>query len=148
MGFAAAKAEFKFRSIMTRSRMDRDALRKKVIVAVALVAFAIQSFVVQTHIHFAGNPDFGFSATTQLADANDKAGSKGLTDHRQNSPSQDPAHCPICQEFLHAGQFVIPAPFAGLLLTVVVVPITIATDVPIFKSAFSHSWRGRAPPRI
>jgi hypothetical protein len=113
---------------LTHLRSGRKAVRGKLTVLVALLAFALQSYVVQTHIHFQGNSDFGLAIAKNVA-ADAKAANTELSKHNQKPAEQDPAHCPICQEFLHAGQYLATPPVVALLLTVVVVPVAIVRDV-------------------
>jgi hypothetical protein len=125
-----------------RSRAKTRAATRGVLshalILLTLLAFALQGYVTQTHIHVSG------SAAPGLADLFD--GKPGPA--KDNAPSKnDPANCPLCQEFASAGHFVTPAALAILLpaLAVSVIDIAIAPahDVP----AVTHIWRGRAPPR-
>ena len=105
-----------------------------VVIYAAMLAFALQSYVVQTHIHFAHE--------TAIADGHDANG------HHDKLPDHDdPAHCPICQEILHSGQFITPA--AQFLLPPTVAVSTIAAVDQALPHIFapSHSWRGRGPPQ-
>lgn len=116
------------------------------VASVALVAFALQSFIVQTHVHFTP------TETARLAAyiASHPIAHAGLDDrhHDKYPANEDPANCPICQEILHSGQFVAPAAHVFLPPTIAVAIIAIVeTELP-FVVAFSHDWRGRAPPRI
>lgn len=102
-----------------------------VIASLALLAFAFQSYVLQTHIHIAGDS---------------RPAAHGV--HHGKAPlGEDPSNCPICQEILHAGQFVAPTaqvflpPFAAVS-TILLVDATSPVVV-----ALSHNWQGRAPPR-
>lgn len=118
---------------------------RRLFLAVTLIAFALQSYIVQTHIHFEGNSDFGFAAAKNLApQANDV--SAQTRNHSPSVPKDDPAHCPICQEFLHAGQYLTPTPVIALLITSVAVPIAIVREIAIPSNPVSHDWHGRAPP--
>ena len=130
---------------MARLRSARGTFHHSFILLATLVAFLFQSYVVQTHIHFAASAD----PETFVADgANLKtnADSAVAGQHNSKPPIDDPAHCPICQEFLHAGQYLTPAPVLALLITAVFVPITIERAVPVTANPVSHGWRGRAPP--
>jgi hypothetical protein len=103
-----------------------------VVLAFTLVAFAQAGYFTQTHIHGApGLP--GSSAVAQTS---------------QGKPQvpDDPAHCPLCQEYLLAGAYLIPPP--------IVLPTPAAAVSEAFRlerllphvGAVSHSWHGRAPP--
>jgi hypothetical protein len=111
------------------------------------LAFAFQSYVAQTHIHFPHEAAANVFATADRDAAAVKTTTKtGNPD--KYPPNGDPANCPICQEILHSGQFVMPD-FVALLLpsqSISVVPVTIA--LPVVGHALSHDWRGRAPPRL
>jgi hypothetical protein len=106
------------------------------LVAFTLLVFAFQTYVTQTHIHLA--PD-AFGATTTL--------------HAQKLPPDkfpardDPANCPICQEILHAGQFITPQAAAVLLPSVVVSVIAIVIPIAATSGIASHAWQSRGPPR-
>ena len=101
-----------------------------------LLAFLLQSFATQTHIHFL--PDA--SAATKIIAAD--------TPVKKNTPSNDnPDNCPLCQ-LLYGGQYVAPANLIFFLPMVAVSTIEIALGVTPHYDAVSHSWRGRAPPRI
>ena len=101
----------------------------------ALLAFLLQGLVVQTHIH-------GVPLT--------------VADHilKASAPSQpapndpyDPANCPLCQEILHAGVFVAPAP---VLLAIPSGVVTFAPDfliATLIGQTSYPSWQSRAPPR-
>lgn len=121
---------------------------RRFVLAVTLIAFALQSYVVQTHIHFEGNSDFGFTVAKNVAPATDaKTLSAQARNHGPSLPKDDPAHCPICQEFLHAGQYLTPTPVVAFLITTVVAPIAIVREVAVTLNPVSHDWHGRAPPR-
>jgi len=107
-----------------------------------LAAFALQSTITQTHIHIGSfSTTAGFSTDFKAVDSG-KTGSSRLPGDR------DPANCPICQEMMHAGQFVMPAALVFILpaQAVSLVPPSIA--IPHVVETVSHSWQGRAPPRI
>jgi Protein of unknown function (DUF2946) len=112
------------------------------------VAFAFQSYVEQTHIHFPGEAAVDIFAPAGNGQAS--AGIAAAGKHSQNkTPSKDdPAHCPICQEILYAGHYVTPAYVPLLLPSEPVSFIPVSVAVSVFTSVASHSWHGRAPPRI
>lgn len=112
------------------------------VVSVAFVAFVIQSFLVQTHIHF--TPE----ALARLAVHNTHAVTDDPAHHDKYPANEDPANCPICQEILHSGQFVAPAAQVYLPPALAVSTIVIVDGALPFIVALSHSWRGRAPPRL
>ena len=104
------------------------ALWRRLLLVLALAAFAQANYLTQTHIHL----------TPAVA--------TGQTGH-QNSPSRDdPAHCPLCQEFLISGAYLAPAPIVLPLPADAALPIFIFTRALPFVVVSSHAWRGRAPP--
>ncbi len=107
-----------------------------VIALIALSSFICQSYLVQTHIH--GLPQ------TVLAhgDTGSVVNSSGT-----NSPAdQDSANCLLCQEFLHAGNFVLPATIVALPPMLAVSAIVAVVAAVLAVKPTSHSWVGRAPP--
>jgi hypothetical protein len=111
------------------------------------LAFAFQSYVTQTHIHFPHEAAVDiFASADQNRALNDQAPGKHNPD--KYPPNDDPANCPICQEVMHTGAFVMPD-FVALLLPsqpISIVPIVIA--LPAAIETVSHAWQSRAPPRI
>jgi len=119
---------------------------RKCVAVVALVAVAFQSYLIQTHIHAATVQD-GFLASHDVASIHDNSLNKHKRDLGRPSQNEDPAHCPICQEFMHAGQYVTPIPPVTLLISAVTLPFTVGRTVPaVLELVISHAWRGRAPP--
>jgi hypothetical protein len=107
------------------------------LVAFMALTLFFQGYVTQSHFH----------TQNELTNTNVlKAG--GAPGHDNNTPSDDPDNCPICQQLMHAGQFVAPTSlvyFSALLAISVIEIVTLA--IPRFD-AISHSWRGRGPPHI
>jgi Protein of unknown function (DUF2946) len=110
------------------------------------VVLALQSYVAQTHFH--APPKIRGSIAIASNDAPSTAQSAPLEkrEHGKHPPSDDPDHCPICQEILYFGSFVEP------FLPTLAPPSAIAPSAirPIFArvavKATAHSWFGRAPP--
>ena len=100
----------------------------------ALLAFFFQSLAVQTHIH----PQSTSAAQTVSVDIGQKSAPL---------KSQDPVdQCRLCQEMVHAGNFVTP-PVAAALASLNFVPAVFATLVlPKNPSATAFIWQSRAPP--
>jgi len=115
-----------------------------------LVAFALQSYVTQTHIHFDGHAvTGGLGFTSEFAKSIPaKASLPAHGDHDKYPPAEDPANCPICQEMVSVGHFVMPAAVPVLLPALPVSIIHIVTVQSVRLFAPSHIWQGRAPPRI
>jgi hypothetical protein len=63
-----------------------------------------------------------------------------------NSGNGDPANCPLCQSFAHAGQFV-HGERACLCTSLVNIHFIVLKDILPALFAVSHSWHGRAPPQ-
>ncbi len=101
-----------------------------------LLAFVAQGFLVQTHIHLAPASGAPLAGQTQ-------AGGE-----RHDRLPGDPANCPICQDYLHHGQFVAPAAQALLPPALAISTIALVDGALPFLAARSHDWRGRGPPRL
>ena len=107
----------------------------RLIVLCLTFAFLTQSLAVQTHIH--GGPLSGVASITHLSNP---------TPPNQSDP-YDPASCPLCQEMMHAGSFVIPA------IISVIISLTANPFLPVFavlphsSAARQYNWQSRAPPR-
>ena len=103
----------------------------------ALLAFATQSYLIQTHIH--GLPtSLGLSASI-AQQAHSLPVDKSPLDG-------DPAHCPICQDYLVAGSAALPAVIVAPVPTFVFVAQDIFVAQFSARNSLSHSWLGRAPP--
>jgi Protein of unknown function (DUF2946) len=122
----------------TGSRRPNNRL---LLIAIVLLAFVIQSFATQTHIH---------PLPSVSADAALKVVASGAASHHgnNNSPADDnPDNCPLCQLF-YSGQYIAPSSLVFFLPMVAISTIEIALGVMPHYDAVSHSWRGRAPPRL
>jgi hypothetical protein len=110
------------------------ALWRRVLLILTVLVFVQASYVTQTHIHIPAAPA-GTAALVQ-------------TGHDKAPLPDDPAHCPLCQEYLLSGAYFIPPP------VVLPVPASLAIAFPglirvfRFVATHSHSWHGRAPPLI
>ena len=111
--------------------------RRFAIVFAMLLAVLWQSFVTQTHVH--ATPGAYTAAISDSAGAPTrlKAG---------ETPSDQPAICPICQEVAHAGSYLSPTAVA----LQPPVPVDLwRTATPAFSPTLrqrSHAWQSRAPP--
>jgi hypothetical protein len=114
-----------------------DMLSRALLLLVAL-AFASQTYLVQTHIHM---PASGKAASPDVLDY--QAPPAG---HGKAPAKDDPANCPLCQQFASAGQFVTPAAAATLLPSFSVSVIEFVVVAANLVPAASHFWQGRAPP--
>jgi len=108
----------------------------RIITWLLLLAFTLQTYATQIHVH--GSPILGASIG-KIADA---------PRHDGKSPgTPDPADCPICQAIAHTGQFFTPA---APLLSLPAWVAHIAQPVrghAISRTAATHDWLSRAPPR-
>jgi hypothetical protein len=120
---------------------------------VVLIAFLFQSFVTQTHIHFPGTMDRfdGINISIAKQDAAKvaplKAGAHKPVPNKK-SPTDDTNNCPLCQASALSGAFVTPAAIVFVLPSL---PLSIAPAIislAVADAFVSHSWQGRAPPRI
>ena len=105
------------------------------LVAFMLLTLVIQGYATQTHLH----KQNGSTVSAALT-----AG--GSPKHDNFPVNDDPANCPVCQQILHAGQFVAPAWLLPFLILAATSTIEITTAVLPHYDTVSHSWRGRGPP--
>ena len=106
---------------------------RRFLIASILLALAVQGYATQTHLHGL----FPDSVASQVSHA---------PGHNKVPLNDDPASCPICQQIVHASQFVAPAWLTPFLLVLAFSTIEIA-DIALPRfNAVSHSWRGRGPP--
>lgn len=115
-----------------RMTAEKPLFARLTMLLLALV-FAVQSFAVQTHIH-------GVPALAHVSHVSTPA---------RPAPQDpfDPANCPLCQEMLHAGVYVVPvvADFLVILNAALFAPAFIL--LPHAATERQHSWQSRAPPR-
>ena len=110
---------------------------------VTLIAFSVQTYLTQTHIHLVAEG----RTSLMLGLALGKVARSSPVAPKDNYPAnEDPANCPLCQELVHAGQFVTPAGAAVLLPFISISVIEIASPTARLGQAVTHIWRGRAPP--
>jgi hypothetical protein len=111
------------------------------LIFVAFLSLAIQLFVVQVHIH--GTPFTG--ARDNVAAAG--AAPSGIATHPDRFPiKDDPANCPLCQEFAHSGGYLHSAQTIDFLIQSMIAAawVVFATQPPSLQ--VPHFWFGRAPP--
>lgn len=109
------------------------ALWRRAVLILSVLAFVQAGYVTQTHIHIPAVPA---GTATLVQSGHGKA------------PLDDPAHCPICQEYLLSGAYFIPPPIVLPLPVSVATTVAQLVRVARIVAAFSHSWHGRAPPLI
>jgi len=110
------------------------ALWRRVLLVLTLLAFGQASYLTQTHIHIPTAP----AGTAALAQ----------TGHGKVPLPDDPAHCPLCQEYLLSGAYFIPPPVILPAPTSLAIAFPTLVGVLRFVATLSHSWHGRAPPLI
>ena len=106
----------------------------RLVMLFALLMFGFQGYLVQTHVH----------ASAPVAQTGIHLSTPATPDP---ADPYNPASCPLCQEILHAGVFVMPS-LATLplqldwivFLTSSVLPEPVTTER-------SLNWQSRAPPR-
>ena len=113
--------------------LSRPSLARRWITALALLAFFFQGLAVQTHVHRLLQP----AVVKALAGGTHKA-----------PPKPEPVdQCRLCQELVHAGQFLAPATIAALADQSFVAAIFATLPSDPDRSATAFSWNSRAPPR-
>lgn len=58
----------------------------------------------------------------------------------------NPAECPLCQDFLIAGSYVLPVAIIAPAPSFIYAPIEIPVALVHARKSLSHIWQGRAPP--
>src|SRR6185437_15594998 len=118
----------------------------RLVVLVTLLAFAIQTYLTQTHIHFSSEGQSS-GVHGQLALGGGKVANGVPVDRKDRYPAnEDPANCPLCQELIHAGQFVTPAAAVLFLPSLAISVIELTIRYSPHLHTVTHIWRGRAPP--
>lgn len=116
--------------------VKRPTAWRRFLVAVMLLALVVQGYATQTHIH----KQNGSTVSVALK-------ADGSPKHDNFPVNDDPANCAICQQIIHAGQFLAPAWLSPFLLILAISKIEIATlAIPRFD-AVSYDWRSRGPPQ-
>jgi hypothetical protein len=110
------------------------ALWRRALVVLTVLAFVQAGYVTQTHIHIPAVP----AGTAAL----------GQTGHGKAPLPVDPAHCPLCQEYLLSGACFIPPPVILPVPTSLAITFPSLVRVLRFVATLSHSWHSRAPPLI
>jgi hypothetical protein len=133
---------------MTRARRPAAGWSLRGVVAgFALLAFIVQSFATQTHIHVTGQSEQGAIAQQIAAETIAAKASASLNrEHTPRQPTDDPAHCPLCQEFLLSGAYVAPVVLAIPLPAQVTTPAPLTAVRFVIAEAVSHGWNSRGPP--
>jgi hypothetical protein len=138
------------RRTLTSRPGKHGVLWARVALALTLAAFTVQSFLIQTHVHFspAIEASFADSGGTPAKWAATTGGHQSVIPAREhrNAPDDDPANCPLCQEYLYAGNYVAPAIIALLLPPADESAVVPETRTLPRVATISYSWHGRAPP--
>jgi hypothetical protein len=137
------------RTLTSRSGKPRSPWAR-VALALTLAAFTVQSFLIQTHVHFSPAIEASFAdsggARAKWSAPTDRHVSVVPAREHRDAPDDDPANCPLCQEYLYAGNYVAPA-----IVMLLLPPADESAVVPETRSlprvaTVSYSWYGRAPP--
>ncbi len=107
---------------------------RRIVCMLVLAVFTFQSYLVQVHIH--GLPTAAAMAQ-QLAVSS--------PDDGKAAPDAD--KCLLCQEYVHAGVFLLPAAAAVLPPAMAVSLVRLAAVPAVTARSPSHIWISRAPPR-
>ena len=127
----------KHRQIVAAAARRPYAGLRLAVTLLALIAFGFQSYLVQTHIH--GLP--------QLAASADGKQHVSPLSRNDKAPAQNgQANCPLCQDSLRAGSYVLPPIIATLPPTLVVTASLIAIVPSLAAKSVSHIWQSRGPP--
>jgi hypothetical protein len=121
------------RRVFTAARGRASGFQRLVCLLV-LAAFAFQSYLVQVHIH---NLPSSVAAAREL--------SVSPPDDGKAAPDAD--KCLLCQEYVHAGAFLLPAAAAVLPPAMAVSLVRLAAVPAVTARSPSHIWISRAPPR-
>jgi hypothetical protein len=136
------------RRVKTRVRglKRRRVAGARLVMLATLLAFAVQTYLTLTHIHFASEGQSS-RVHTQLVLGGGKVSIGAPVERKDRYPAnEDPANCPLCQELIHAGQFVTPAASALLLPSLSLSVIELTVQYAPLLHTVTHIWRGRAPP--
>ena len=130
----------------TRTRKATRLVAPRLLLLVTLLAFSTQTYLTQTHIHWLSERQISVTQAHDHFVGRDFA--RGTpNDHKDGYPAnEDPANCPLCQELIHAGQFVTPAAAALSLSFISISVIEVAVSSATLVRTVTHIWRGRAPP--
>jgi len=117
-----------------RAARPRGALRRA-LTLLALIAFGLQGYLIQTHIH--GLP-------LSVAAASDQHHSSASS---QKAPTDSgELTCPLCQDSVRAGNYLLPATISALPPTLAVRAILVNAASLFASKTISHIWQSRAPP--
>ena len=117
-----------------RAARPRGALRRA-LTLLALIAFGLQGYLVQTHIH--GLPLSVVVASDQHTSS--ASSQKAPTDGGE-------LKCPLCQDSVRAGNYLLPATISALPPTLAVKAILVNAASLFASKAISHIWQSRGPP--
>lgn len=109
---------------------------RKWLTLAALLAFFLQTLAVQTHVHRLAEQPVAAKTISYHAPAPSPLKSPDTNDQ-----------CRLCQELMHAGNFITPSaltvPASQAFVLVVTSTFVLATPAP----AAAFAWQSRAPPR-
>src|SRR5579859_6001366 len=123
--------------------MWRPRLRDRCLALIVVCAFFFQALIVQTHIH---NPAAIAGIAAAFSGKSNLLSPQRAPDPLQ--PKDNAANCPLCEAGILNGTFVAPAAIVILPLIPFVALKLAASEILTLSFRHSHSWQGRAPPRI
>ena len=121
-----------------RTAQPRFARLRLAVTLLALITFTVQGYLVQTHLH--GLPQ----SVVALSDGKQYA--SPLSQNDKSPADNDQASCPLCQDSLRAGNYVLPPVIVAVPPTLVVAAILFAIVPSLAGRSVSHIWLGRGPP--
>ena len=125
----------KHRQIVAAAARRPYAGLRLAVTLLALITFGFQSYLVQTHIH--GLPHSVVAASDQHASS--ASSQKAPIDRGE-------LKCPLCQDSVRAGNYLLPAAISALPPTLVVKAILVNAASLSASKAISHIWQSRGPP--
>lgn len=121
--------------------LAKKPLLSRLAILFALAAFLVQGLAVQIHIHGVPVPA---TLGTHLVAAPAQLSAPSAP---ASQDPYDPANCPLCQEALHAGTYLVPAAADLLILLNAVALAPLFTLSPRPSAERQLGWQSRAPPR-
>ena len=111
----------------------------RLLLLVILSVFLAQTVAIQTHVHFA-----------KAAASSPVAGTPERTKPTLSStqtPTADPADCPLCRDLAIAGHYILPDGVTLSASALVLFWLFVPASVAVAVQQRSHRWQSRAPPR-
>lgn len=127
-----------------KTKTGKPSFGRLLLIGALTAIFALQSYLVDTHIH---DLDGDEDAIVQILTPPALSHAAPAIPSKQTPADGSQDKCPLCQ-LLYGGQYLTPKLVSLLIITMAVAAISIETEVRPSYNAASHSWRGRAPPKI